>query len=209
MNKPEFLARLREGLKGLPDDDVEERINFYSEMIDDRIEEGVDEDTAIREIGSADEIAQQVIADTSLTKIVKERITPKRKMKGGEIALLILGAPLWIPLIIAASAVLFSLFISLWAVIISLWAVDLALLVAGLFAILLGILQLVRGNALSPRIAHIFSGDAASGIALIGIGLVSIGLSIFLFYGCLAASKGAAKLVRKTVTGLKKLFLRR
>ena len=38
MNKSEFLEELRKGLAGLPKDDVEERLTFYGEMIDDRIE---------------------------------------------------------------------------------------------------------------------------------------------------------------------------
>ena len=39
MNKQEFLAELRKRLSGLPQADIEERIVFYSEMIDDRTEE--------------------------------------------------------------------------------------------------------------------------------------------------------------------------
>ncbi len=34
MSKKEFLNQLRKGLFGLPKDDIEEHINFYSEMID-------------------------------------------------------------------------------------------------------------------------------------------------------------------------------
>lgn len=56
MNKQEFLMRLREGLSGLPENDIEERLIFYSEMIDDRKEEGLSEEEAVREIGNIDEI---------------------------------------------------------------------------------------------------------------------------------------------------------
>lgn len=41
MNKQEFLTELRAKLSGLPTYDVEERLSFYGEMIDDRTEEGV------------------------------------------------------------------------------------------------------------------------------------------------------------------------
>ena len=41
MTKNEFLEQLRRGLSGLPMEDIDERLNFYSEMIDDRIEEGL------------------------------------------------------------------------------------------------------------------------------------------------------------------------
>ena len=41
MTKKEFLSALREKMAGLPKDDVDDRIAFYSEMIDDRMEEGL------------------------------------------------------------------------------------------------------------------------------------------------------------------------
>ena len=47
MGKQEFLAQLRKGLQGLPQEDIEERLTFYSEMIDDRMEEGLSEEEAV------------------------------------------------------------------------------------------------------------------------------------------------------------------
>ena len=52
MNKQEFLSGLRKGLCGLPQDDIEERLSFYGEMIDGRIEEGLSEEEAVSEIGA-------------------------------------------------------------------------------------------------------------------------------------------------------------
>ena len=46
MNKQEFLKNLRVSLSNLPQEEIEERIIFYSEMIDDRIEEGLSEEEA-------------------------------------------------------------------------------------------------------------------------------------------------------------------
>lgn len=37
MRKWEFLSTLKNRLSGLPKQEVEERLNFYSEMIDDRM----------------------------------------------------------------------------------------------------------------------------------------------------------------------------
>ena len=48
MNKQEFLAELRRGLSGLPRDDIEERLSFYGEMLDDRIEEGLSEEEELK-----------------------------------------------------------------------------------------------------------------------------------------------------------------
>ena len=56
----------------LPQGDVEERLTFYSEMIDDRMEEGISEEEAVCEIGSVDEIVSQIIADIPFTKLVRE-----------------------------------------------------------------------------------------------------------------------------------------
>ena len=44
MRKQEFLAQLRKALSGLPQDEIEERLTFYGEMIDDRMEEGLSEE---------------------------------------------------------------------------------------------------------------------------------------------------------------------
>ena len=47
MNKIEFMQKLKDGLAGLSPKDREEQLNFYSEMIDDRIEEGLSEEEAV------------------------------------------------------------------------------------------------------------------------------------------------------------------
>ena len=39
MNKEEFLAALRQALSGLPQEDIEERLNFYAEIIADRADD--------------------------------------------------------------------------------------------------------------------------------------------------------------------------
>ena len=86
MSKQQFLAELRTALAGLPQDDIEERLNFYGEMIDDRMEEGLTESEALEGIGSVSDIAEQTLAEIPLTKLVKERIAPKRSLRGWEIA---------------------------------------------------------------------------------------------------------------------------
>ena len=123
MSKQAFLARLRKELSGLPKDDIEERLAFYEEMIDDRTKEGLSEEEAVSAAGAIDEIVAQTIADISLPKIARERLLPKRRLKAWEIVLLALGSPIWLSLGIAAAAVILALYVSLWAVIVSLWAV--------------------------------------------------------------------------------------
>ena len=196
MDKQEFLLRLRKELSGLPREDLEERLTFYSEMIDDRMEEGVSEEEAVAAAGSVDEIVWQTVEEVPLQKIAKEKINGSRRLKAWEIVLLALGAPIWLSLLISALAVVFSLYVSLWAGIISLWAVSASVAACALGAFL-------------SSISFIIDGFGAAGLAMIGAGLVCVGLSIFLFYGCSAASKGTAVLTRKCVLSVKKRLVRK
>ncbi len=196
MRKQEFLAQLRKGLSGLPQTDVEERLSFYSEMIDDRMEEGLSEEEAVAAVGSAQDIAAQIIADIPLSKIAKERIKAKRQLNAGEIVLLALGSPIWFSLGIAAFAIILSLYISLWSVIVSLWSVFGSLVGCSFGGMVTGIALICNGNALP-------------GCVMIAAGFVCAGLSVFLFYGCKAATKGTLLLTRKIAVWIKHCFIRR
>ncbi len=177
MNKQQFLKALRKRLSALPRAELEERLRFYSEMIEDRMEEGLSESEAVAAVGSAEEIAAQILREDP-------RPAGRPKIKAWEITLLILGFPLWFPLLVAAFAVAVSLYVSLWAVIISLWAVFATLAVCAL-ALLIG------------GIVSAFGAMISLGIALVGGSLVCAGLSIFLFFGCKALTKGAFVLTKK------------
>jgi len=196
MGKQEFLARLEEGLSGLPQEDIAERMGFYSEMIDDRMEDGLSEEAAVAGIGSVEEVVSQIVAETPLPRIVRERVRSNRRLQAWEILLLVLGFPLWFPLLIAAFAIILSLYIVIWALVLSLWAVELALIVGALGGLAAGVL-------------FIFRGEGLQGLAVIGAGLALAGLSVFLFYGCRGAGKGALILAKKLALGIKSLFLKK
>lgn len=196
MTKVRFLLSLHDRLSGLPQDDVEERLSFYSEMIEDRIEEGVSEEQAVAELGSVDEVAAQIVADIPLSKIARAKIKPKRRMKAWEIMLLVLGSPVWLSLLIAAAAVLFSLYVVIWVVVVSLWAVFVSLAAAAAIGV-------------AVCIVFALSGRGAEGLAMLGAGIVCAGLAIFLFYGCLAAGKGTLLLTKKIVRGTKNSMIKR
>ena len=196
MSKQEFLAQLRKGLSGLPQDDIEERLTFYSEMIEDQMEEGLSEEEAVAAVGSVDEIFAQVVADIPFSKIAKEKFKPKRRLTAWEIVLLALGSPIWLSLGIAAFAVILSLYISLWAVVISLWAIFAALAGCALGGIVAAIVFACSGNLLT-------------GIAMLGAGILLAGLSIFMFFGCKAATKGTVLLAKKMALSIKNCIIRK
>lgn len=197
MRKQEFLNRLREKLSALPTAEAEERLGFYEEMIDDRIEEGLSEEEAVSAIGSPDEIAAQIIEEIPLKKIVKEKISAKRKPSALEIALLVIGFPLWFSLLIVVPfSVIISLYATIWSTVVSLWAV---------FGTFVG----SAVGAFIGGIAFISIGHASAGFALVGASLICAGSSIFLFFGCRAATKGSVWLTKKSVLWTKNLFTKK
>ena len=196
MTKMQFLMSLHDQLLGLPKEDVEQRLNFYSEMIEDRMEEGMAEAEAVAAIGSPEEIVSQIIADTPLVKIAKERIKPKRRLKSGEIVLLALGSPLWLSLLLAAGAVILAVYASTWSVIFSFWAAFGAL---------------VAGAAVGPvaGIALACIRFVPSGMVMLAAGMVCVGLSILMFHGFKLATQGILILTRKFAVWLKNRWMKK
>ena len=72
MRKQEFIYQLWKKLSDLPKEEVEERLSFYAEMIDDRMEEGLSEEEAVAAIGSTDEIAGQIVDDAAAGKRIDQ-----------------------------------------------------------------------------------------------------------------------------------------
>ena len=60
MKKAEFLALLRERLADFSNEDAEKSAAFYSEMIDDRMEEGMTEEEAVAALGNLDDIVRSI-----------------------------------------------------------------------------------------------------------------------------------------------------
>ena len=75
MRKEEFLTALRAGLTGLLPEGVEKLVEFCSEMIDDRMEDGLTEEEAVAAAGSLDELIQQ--AKTELLPVKTANFTEK------------------------------------------------------------------------------------------------------------------------------------
>lgn len=180
MTKREFLTRLSERLSGLTPEERSDRVRFYSEMVDDRMEEGLSEEEAVASVGSIEEILADI---PSGAPKATARPSP------GMVVLLLLGAPLWLPLLIAGAAVVFSLYAALWALILSVWAVCLSLGLSGLLAVVAGAVFALGINGIA-------------GLAAIGAGLFCAGVSVFVFFAALAATRGAWRLSVKCVSGI-------
>ena len=189
MRKQEFLNTLRAMLADLPEADVAERLNFYSEMIDDRIEEGLSEEEAVADLGSIEDIRVQIVKDTPIVKIIKEKVKPKRKLSTLEITLLIVGFPIWFPILISLAAVIFSVYVSLWAVIISVFAVEISF-AAGAFA------------GIVASIPMFILGNSAGALFLFGSGMFCAGLAVLWVFVCKWGVKGIVWLTRVFIKSL-------
>ena len=194
MNKIEFLTVLRERLQGLPEEDINKSIDFYCEMIDDRVEDGMSEAEAVEALGNIEEIISQILSEVSLPKLVKEKVKPKRALKAWEIVLLVLGAPLWIPLLATVILTVLAVYLSVWSVIISLYAVDLSIAVSGLACI-------------GVSVALLFDGQFVPAGVVFGTGLVCMGLAILLFFAFNLVTKGILWVSKKVLLGIKGLFI--
>lgn len=234
MNKHEFAAALRRELSALPHDEMTEQLNFYSEMIDDRMEEGMTEEEAVAGIGSVEGIAAVILADRAAdgdpiprsekpaeeetsapcddipqqdntradgsASEPKESPGEKRKLRPWEIALIALGSPLWIPLLIAAAAVVFSLFVALASVVLSLF-VTLWTVVGSFWTIplTLGVTAIAGICAVPVAVA---SGHWVLVLAMPGAGCLLAGLCILSVFGCAFVTRGMAWLTRIGCHGL-------
>lgn len=198
MTKIDFLLKLNEKLSGLPEEDVKKSLEYYSEMIDDRMEDGLSEAEAVAAVGDPAEIAAQIeaqiLSEMPLGQLVKTKLKPQRSLRAWEIVLLVLGSPVWIPLLAAALIVVVSVYASIWSVVVSIYAADLALAISALACVVAAV----------PAAA---GGSLAAGAFMFGGGLIIAGLAIFMFFGCGWLAKAVLRLGKLILRGIRACFI--
>ncbi len=194
MNKTEFSDALRRALGKLPSYEVEQSIAFYSEMIDDRVEDGMSEADAVAALGPVGAIAAQIIAETPvIPKAIAKANTGSRTLN---VVLLVVFSPIWVPLV-------------------------LALIVAALM-VHLSHLDGHRGAVGDRRHAAfvrphrdrgpvwcLATGYPLTAAWLLGCGMAAAGLGLFALFGVLAASKGLVQLTHSFARWIKGLFVKK
>ncbi|MBP5180170.1 MAG: DUF1700 domain-containing protein [Clostridiales bacterium] len=194
MNKEVFLDELRKKLSGLPQSDIEERVSFYSEMIDDRVEDGMTEEDAIAQIGSVDQVVDTIMSEIPLSKLVKQKVNTKKEMPVWAIVLLVIGFPVWFPIIISFLSVIFSLYLTVWIIVITFYIVDFSFALASIACLVAIFFALIKGEFLFA-------------VAALGGSLVLGALAVLLFFGCNYMVKGVVYVTRKMLLGIKSLFI--
>lgn len=170
MNKSGFLERLENLLQGIDKKERDKAISFYSEMIDDFIEDGLTEIEAVEKVGKPGEIAEQIITE-DLSKPEKTMTKNKKTLIS---ILLILGSPLWVVLLLAAGCLLLAGCMLLFAGLIVIWLIPICVGIGGVACLIMATVSVLGSFAIMYQ-------NMALGIIQLGLGLFTTGSFVLLF----------------------------
>ena len=178
--KNDFLLKLKEHLCK---EEGERLYHYYSEIIEDRIEAGEDEEAIIAGFGDVGKIIQEAEVSRKVRDF-EEKPRLSTGFKALTAVLLVFASPIMLavllPLVVVAFALVFSLLLSLFITTVAFLATG----VAGLIAIVVGI-----GLLFTTPLVGAFQ---------IGTGFVALGLGVICCYLLV-------KLTKLSLGGLKKL----
>lgn len=203
------MEALKTCLDGMDESERRASVEYYAEMIDERMEDGMDEESAVGALGSPFLAAEQLraartdapksqanadsetfgqsacaqSADAGNTKTGSAEKDGKQAEKSPvamRTLLLILGFPLWFPLLLTAVLLLFSVYIVIWSVLISLWCVFASFALSGAVCV-------------AAVVIGFLTNGAAAGLFYIGAALTLAALSIFAFLGARGLTRVAAR----------------
>lgn len=173
MTKTEYLKKLKRALKPVVKEECSKSLAYFSEAIDDRMEEGVSEEDAVAELESVEDAAERILAEAK----AQGQLKPKRS--AWEIVLIVVGFPLWFPVLLTVTLVVLTIYAVGWIMVGVLFLLSVALGVCGLVGIF-GLLAYMGSNP-------------AAAFGVFAVGLVGSGLGIALFIPALYLVKAYAK----------------
>ena len=194
MKKEQFLRELSNKLKGLPRQDAEDRLSFYEEAIEDRIADGKSEDEAVAELGTVDEVVQEIAKDVPMAKLVKERLKPRRSLRVWEIVLIVLGFPLWLPLLLIGLVLCLVAYLLIWVLVIVTYTVEVSLGVASIGSLVAFIASL---------------GGGTFEMAGLGAFMLCLGGAFLFVFACIGATKASIALSKKILGAIKASFIKK
>jgi uncharacterized membrane protein len=197
MKKSEFLKELRLRLSDLPSSDIKHSVDYYSEMIDDRIEDGLSEEEAVRKIGTPAKAAEEILTTLPITTLMRARIKRGSGHSVFLIILVILGSPIWISLLAVGAAIIISLLAALFSVFVVFWAAEIAIAASA------------AGTLIGAPILLIGHGNFAGALFSLGAALLLGGLAILFFFPVVWITKGIFLLFKLTFRFIKFCLIRK
>lgn len=188
MNKYEFIKELKERLRKLPYDEVNEAVEYYEQYFDDAGEQN--ESAAIAELGSPGSVASQIIAGFAIKDADRSKTSAKRGLSTVlSVILAMFAAPIALPVALAAIITALAIVICIIAILFSFGFSGVACIVAGLASMIVGTVVIVQ--------------DFATALSCVGMGLASFGIGLIFIKGTAALSKKSfswfAKLIGKFI----------
>ncbi|MCL1696475.1 DUF1700 domain-containing protein [Lysinibacillus sp. BPa_S21] len=166
MNRASFLKKLRGKLQRLPAHEIDAALAYYEEYFDEAGEEN--EQRVIQQLGSPSHVASQIMADYALKDLEVTSTSTKKNVSAiWLIILAILSAPLSLPLLVVAIALIFSFGAVIFSVIIAIIATMLGIFFGGIVALISGFFILTQ--------------HWQTAILFMGVGFIVTGLGILLF----------------------------
>ncbi len=184
MKAKKWLKGLKKNLKTISFSEKQNVVGFYEELINDKIENGEDEEVVIANLGNPIDVAEKISSENSDKKEKQQKSAIK-------------SLPIWAKCILYFFIITVGipLFISWIAVVVSFGAVSIsgfAITVAGIIYTIASIIVAVLG-IVEAKLAVI-----GSAIALTGVGLILISIFYYITKSMVCVTK---KLVEKLLKG--------
>ena len=165
MNKTQFCALLGNKLKPyLSPKEIYKTLNFFEEMIDDRIDEGLSEEEAVSQLGDINIIVDQILDEHNIGKKQTKLVWRFIPRELGFIITVLLF-PAWITIF----SLVASLFIVILSIIFSIVFSIIAIFIGGILLILKSPFYLIYERNISYFLDTLGFGFVISGAGLIGI----------------------------------------
>ena len=165
MNKTQFCALLGNKLKPyLSPKEMYKTLNFFEEMIDDRIDEGLSEEEAVSQLGDINIIVDQILDEHNIGKKQTKLVWRFIPRELGFINIVLLF-PAWITIF----SLVASLFIVILSIIFSIVLSIIAIFIGGILLILKSPFYLIYERNISYFLDTLGFGFVNSGAGLIGI----------------------------------------
>ncbi len=202
MSKEEFLSTLKAELEKQNLGNVENMLQFYDEMICDRMEDGMTEEEATASLGPIQNIVKEVVWEKPVTTLVKEKVQ-QSKAKADErgkgaiwIVLAVLGFPIWLPIAVVIMICFLVICLLYWILVLTI-------------AIVAASIPLSAVTCLLGTVLLLFGAAPPSSVLIGAGGALALGsLSFLLYKPCLLFFKGTGTVFVKMLTGLKKAIFR-
>lgn len=165
MDKTQFCALLGNKLKPyLSPKEIYKTLNFFEEMIDDRIDEGLSEEEAVSQLGDINIIVDQILDEHNIGKKQTKLVWRFIPRELGFINIVLLF-PAWITIF----SLVASLFIVILSIIFSIVFSIIAIFIGGILLILKSPFYLIYERNISYFLDTLGFGFVISGAGLIGI----------------------------------------